>query len=158
MSDARMLIESESPNGNVTAFAEDDSRCVYFYLQGAPGTEFGVRSCWVRNLLKAPLELDVAGMRRGIAPLLPAKECRHPDGAVPLDSAKLEIVWFEEGDAAALLHAGEILAVIPAWSGVDGFEGYARDCSAQSDLCWPLEPARDYRTCWTSTGILEFLG
>jgi hypothetical protein len=47
-------------------------------------------------------------------------------------------VWFEEGDGAALLEGDEVLAVIPGWSGEGGFQGYARDCTGHSKLCWEL--------------------
>jgi hypothetical protein len=50
-------------------------------------------------------------------------------------------VWFEEGDAVALLEGNEVLAAIPAWSGFEGFHGYARDCTAQSPIAWPLGDA-----------------
>ena len=91
----RVLIEAVSPNGNVMASAETDGHCVYFYLHGAPETEFGVRSCWVRNVDPAPANLDVEAMGRGEAPRLPAGFCRHIQGAEPLAPDRLRIVWFE---------------------------------------------------------------
>jgi hypothetical protein len=59
-------------------------------------------------------------------------------GAAPLNPQDLRIVWFEEGEGAALLEHGEPVAVIPPWSGIDGFNGYARDCVSENPLCWPL--------------------
>lgn len=138
MSKTQILLDELSPNGNLSAIVEDDSRSVYFYLHGAPETEFGVRSCWVRNRRPAPANLDVKAMRRGNQPMLPAQFCRHPEGALPLRPDRLTVVWFEEGDAAALLEDAEILAVIPGWSGLNGFAGYARDCTADNPVCWPL--------------------
>lgn len=49
MSDEPLLCEV-SPNGNIQAIVEQDDRVAYFYLHGAPDTEFGVRACWIRNL------------------------------------------------------------------------------------------------------------
>ncbi len=138
MSHADVVLASISPNGNVEACVEQDERVAHFYLSGAPGTQFGVRSCWVRNLKPAPDTLDMASMRAGIAPMMPAQHCAHPDGASPLSESDLEIVWLEEGDAAALLERGEILAVIPCWSGESGFHGYARDCGGEAPLSWEL--------------------
>jgi hypothetical protein len=135
---ANTLLESVSPNGNVEAFVEQYKDCCYFHLRSAPETELPLRTCWVRNLGPAPETLDVARMREGFAPMLPARHCAHPEGASPLRQDDLDIVWFEEADAAALLERNEILAVIPAWGGVKGFEGYARDCTEQNPLCWPL--------------------
>jgi hypothetical protein len=53
----------------------------------------------------------------------------------------LRVVWFEEGDAAALFEENEMLAAIPSWSGEGGFHGYARDCTAESPLAWPMKDA-----------------
>jgi hypothetical protein len=136
-----VLTESTSPNGNVHALVEQYDDCCYLYLHSAPETELPLRSCWVRNLVPAPQVLDVARMRAGNAPMLPAGACAHPQGAARLRRDDLEIIWLEEGDAAALLERGEILAIVPVWAGVEGFEGYARDCTAQGPLCWPLGDA-----------------
>jgi len=133
------LIEDLSPHGSLEAFVEDDGRAVYFYLHGSPESEFGVRSCWVRNLVTAPSTLDVDGMQDGRAPALPADFCRDPNGALHLDRDALRVVWFEEGDGAALLEGDDVLAIIPPWSG-DDVKGYARDCIRESVLCWPLLP------------------
>jgi hypothetical protein len=136
---ATPLLEECSPNGNVNAVVESDGRTVYFYLFGAPETQFGMRACWVRNLLPAPADLDRSAIaERGIPPMLPAASCAHPRGAPLLQRDSLSVVWFEEGDAAALIEDGQILAIIPARSGCNGFDGYARDCIAESPVCWPL--------------------
>jgi len=141
MTDDELLIVETSPNGNIEAFVEQDERVAVFYLRGAENLEFGVRSCWVRNLLPAPEQLDVSGMHDGKAPMLPSEHCQHKMGAPALNKKDLRIVWFEEGDAAALLENDDILAVIPSWSGFKGFEGYARDCIGESTLCWELGTA-----------------
>jgi hypothetical protein len=77
-------------------------------------------------------------MLKGLAPMMPADSCAHPRGADSLSEQALRIVWFEEGDAAALLEGDSILAIIPCWSGQKGFNGYARDCTAESSIAWPL--------------------
>jgi len=138
MNPFEVLLEKVSPNGNVTAVVEQGEGTCYFYLKGQPDDEFGVKSCWVRNLRTAPETLDVAAMRDGTPPLLPRACCRHPKGAASLREEDLELIWSEEGDSAALYEKGDLLAVIPLWSGKSGFAGYARDCVAESTLCWPL--------------------
>ena len=139
----RTLIEDMSPNGNLQAFVEQDDRVAHFYLWGGPESPFGTRVCWVRNLKPGyddPAQIGEA-MQAGTPPMLHKGACRHPSGAVPLVGERLRIVWFEEGDAAALLEDGELLAVIPGWSGDGGMRGYARDCTEPTSLCWPLAPA-----------------
>jgi hypothetical protein len=55
-----------------------------------------------------------------------------------LNPADLEIIWLEEGDGAALPEKGEIIAVIPCWSGMGGFFGYARDAKGEGNFVWEL--------------------
>jgi hypothetical protein len=143
MARARILLEAISPNGNIQAVVEDNGKTVYFYLSGAPDTGFGARACWVRNLRKAPREFDAKDMKRGNPPMLPRDHCSHSQGATPLTPEELDIVWFEEGDSAALLSGSEVLSVIPSWSGSGGFHGYARDCIGQSPVCWELSTSHE---------------
>jgi hypothetical protein len=161
---SEILVEERSPNGNVSALVEQNADTCYFYLQGDPASSFGMKSCWVRNLRPAPDRLDTSAAREGVPPMLPRKNCRHPEGAAPLSSSGSKIVWAEEGDAAALKENGEIIAVIPSWSGRDGFHGYARDCIGSAPLCWELgtpetniqferyEKAADYWQTWSDGG------
>jgi len=139
----QVIVSEVSPNGNIEAVIEQDDRVAYFYLHGLEDSEFGTRSCWVRNFAAAPKELDVRGMEKGVPPMLPRAHCRHPEGAPRLAPERPQLVWFEEGNAAALLEDNNVLAVIPGWSGHDGFEGYARDCIGESPLCWELGPPKD---------------
>ncbi|WHX30141.1 suppressor of fused domain protein [Brevibacillus agri] len=138
-----ILLEQFSPLCEIQAFVEEDESGVYFYLWDFPGQEYAnIRSCWVRNYGPAPESLDFSAMEDGHAPMLPRDCCAHPSGAEKLDPDKLSIIWFAEGDAAALLYEDEVLAVIPGWAGQgpDGasYPAYARDCIAESPLCFPL--------------------
>lgn len=136
-----ILVQSWSPVCNIQAFAEAAEDNVYFYLWIHPGSEYAsVRSCWVCNTRKAPAELDMQAMEEGRAPMMPAEFCTHPEGVAPPSEESLEIVWFEEGDAAALVQDGSLLAVIPGWSG-EGFYGYSRYCAKEGPFAWPLREA-----------------
>lgn len=139
---SQILLTEISPHGNLQAIVEQDDRVVYFYLEGHCESQFGVRSCWVRNLQPAPLELEVTEMEKGSPSRLPQNFCTHPQGATPFKNKEnLKVVWFVEGDGAALLEGNDILSVIPGWSGVNDFNGYARDCQGESSLCWELKNA-----------------
>lgn len=145
MSETRILLEEPGPNGNIKAIVEDDGRSIYLYLEGTEESGFGVRSCWVRNLRPAPAMLEVERMQAGLPPMLQAKYCVDPEAGLPLNPKQLELLWFEEGDAVALLADGDVLAVIPPWSGIQGFSGYARDCAMEGMLCEPLgSPDHDH--------------
>ena len=138
-----------SPYGNLNAIVEHDDRSVYFYLSGGPETDnrFGTRACWVRNLALGPHVINQQDMELGIAPMLPRYDCVDPHLTRLPTAETLEIVWFEEGNGAALfeLPGGQsdlteplLLAVIPPWSGLDGFHGYASNCVNETSVCWPM--------------------
>lgn len=138
MNAPEILVEEVSPNGNVFAIVEQNEHCCHFYLNGHESTSFGIKSCWVRNFQSAPAQLAVDAMRTGEPPMLTRAFCLHPEGVSRFRKGELKIIWAEEGDAAALAHNGEIIAVIPSWSGTKGFYGYAKDCLGESPLCWEL--------------------
>ena len=78
----------------------------------------------------------VPGLPRGI-PL--ATVAIQQDGLHPLLKT-CEVVWLPEGNGAALYEREEILALIPPWSGTNGFHGYARDNIGEGPVAWELGP------------------
>lgn len=141
------ILFETSPFGNIDAIVQHDGRVVYFYLNGHTvdgQNRFGTRAVWVQNLIEAPYVLDEDEAQAGIAPLLPRTCCKQTKPEPMLNADQLEVVWFEEGNGAALRRTGtadsqpETLAVIPPWSGLEGFHGYAASCIAESPLCWPM--------------------
>ena len=130
------LLFETSPYGNLDAIAQHDGRVLYLYLSG--DDTFGTRACWVRNLVEAPYVLDIVDLENGVPPLMPRTHCRSSAGQ-PLPIAEsLQFVWLEEGNGVALFEHEELIAVIPPWSGSDGFHGYATQCVAESPLAWPM--------------------
>ncbi len=139
--ETQSLLFQPSPYGNLDAIVEHDGRAIYFYLNGpAP---FGMRACWVANLQTGPLEFNQHDLQFGLAPLLPRVHCMDPNPSTIPDSDDLEIVWFEEGNGAALVSRDKLLAVIPPWSGLDGFHGYAANCASENMVCWPMPPGQE---------------
>jgi len=132
------LLEQVSPLGNVQAIVEVDERTCFFYLFGAPESEFGIKSVWVRNLQPAPAKLDVEGMAKSRPPMNPASHCRDKGAGTPPRKEALRVCWFPEGNGAALFEAERMLAVIPPWSGTSGFHGYSADCLGQGPLAWEM--------------------
>jgi hypothetical protein len=143
------LLFETSPFGTIDAIVEHDGRVVYFYLNEHPDSagktpgKFGTRACWVRNLARGPLVFDQSEMANGLAPLMPRNDCLDAEPQNVPATEHLEVVWFEEGNGAALLETEregqkQTIAVIPPWSGVDGFHGYARQCVHETPLAWPM--------------------
>jgi hypothetical protein len=164
LADPTVLLFETSPYGTLDAIVQHDGKSVYFYLNESrlkdrpPGTAnssgaiFGTRACWVRNLDVGPLVINETQMRQGVSPMLPRTHAVHRE-AQPIPVAdRLQIVWLEEGNGAALIETNsdssdKTLAVIPPWSGTEGFHGYASECAIESPLCWPMpdNPKLDQR-------------
>ncbi len=158
---SEILIQRHSPSCPIVAVVEQDESLAYFYLFSTnESSPFGMKSCWVRNLVTAPEGRDVEAMEKNLPPVLSAPYCKFPKGQKPLAAENLAIVWLEEGDGAALLENGEILTIIPSWSDFKRFMGYARDCKGDSSLCWELteenvlheriEKAQQYWKLWNT--------
>ncbi|HKD30645.1 MAG TPA: hypothetical protein VKC66_32650 [Xanthobacteraceae bacterium] len=135
---AEILLEEVNPNGNIQAVVECDDHVCYFYLFVAPDTQFGMKSVWVGNHSRAPEDLDIERMQSGSPPRNPARHCRHTAGRAALAAEDLRVVWLPEGNGAALYERDEILAIIPPWSGTNGFYGYARDNIGHGPVAWEL--------------------
>ncbi len=142
MEHSNILLESWSPVCNIQAVVEETNRNCYLYLWFFPGTDNAfVKSCWICNTNEAPKELDVDGMKNGIAPSMPKEYVLHDPKGMRLDADSLDLVWFEEGDAAALLCGDDLICVIPGWSGFNGFMGYSAFAKGMSPLAWELTQA-----------------
>lgn len=130
------LLFETSPYGNLDAIVQHDERALFFYLNG--DESFGTRACWVRNLVPAPLVINKNDLEAGRPPLMPKTHCRSNEpGSLP-DPTSLSIVWLEEGNGAALFEQDQVLAIIPPWSGTDGFHGYSTECVMESPIAWPM--------------------
>ena len=155
-SDPVTMLFQSSPLGNLDAIVQHDSRTVYFYLNENPAAisgkpKFGTRACWVQNLKTGPLVFDQAEMQQGLPLLLPRTHTLSREGTALPDADNLAVVWFEEGNGAALVlmddqqQTEKVLAVIPPWSGQEDFHGYAAECAVENEVCWPL-PAKEALT------------
>ena len=155
-SDPVTMLFQPSPLGNLDAIVQHDGRTVYFYLNENPTTvlgkpKFGTRACWVQNLTTGPLVFDQAEMQQGVPLLLPRTHTLDRDGNKLPDAERLSVIWFEEGNGAALIvqddqqQIEKVLAVIPPWSGQEGFHGYAAECAVENEVCWPM-PAHEALT------------
>ncbi len=139
-----ILAESQSPSCRIQAFVEESDTCCYFYLWFHAGMENAyMKSCWICNVGKAPDRLDADAMKGGMAPAMPREFVKHDEAGIRLNREMLSIVWFEEGDAAALLEGDTLLCVIPGWSGYQGFSGYSRYALGTAPYAWELTQAEE---------------
>jgi hypothetical protein len=116
---------------------------LYLYLEDLTGPAPTTTSAvWVANYLPAPSDKSVVAPP-GTPPRMGAGGTRHPEGCPDLGRA-LHLVWFEEGDAVAVIDAEGVLAAIPGWAGRSDFYGYSRYARGRSGLAWEL--SRDAAT------------
>ena len=147
------ILFETSPYGTLDGIVEHDGSVIYFYLNGRSANEnagadaedrFGTRACWVRNLERGPMVISKKEMAQGKAPMMPRNDCVDSELVRLPKADDLRIVWFEEGNGAALLESDSdgdgstTIAVIPPWSGVEGFHGYALNCAHETPLAWPM--------------------
>jgi hypothetical protein len=159
---AETLLEEVNPNGNIQAVVESDDDACYFYLF-APQAQLGTKSVWVCNHTRAPEAIEVERMQSGSPSRNPACYCRHTAGRTAPAAEDLRVVWLPEGNGAALYERDEILAIIPPWSGTEGFHGYARDNIGQGPVAWELgsdnvlfERFKQAQSYWQKSGDNEF--
>ncbi len=134
-----VLLDSVSPYGSRRVVVEFDGRTTSAYLHDNDGP---IAATWIANHMRAPDSVDLAALRAGVAPEMPAEHTKHPAGREPFDRDALSSVWLEEGDGAAILEHGELLAVIPGWSDLaTGMPGYSRDVIGQTPFGWSLDDA-----------------
>ncbi len=137
-----IIFEEWSPVCNIQAFVEKSDCAYYFYLWINPESdEHEIRSCWICNRIKAPEDVDFSKMEDGQAPCMPIGYINHDPNGIELQDEDLGIQWFEEGDAAALLLKNEIIAVIPCFSGYNGFSGYSIYANGTGPFAWELKQA-----------------
>lgn len=137
-----VIFEEWSPVGDIQAFVEKSDLAYYFYLWINPHSEHGeMRSCWICNRVTAPDTFDVDDMKGGQAPRMPKEFINHDLAGIELEADGLNVQWFEEGDAAALLMGEKIIAVIPCFSGYKGFSGYSIYAKGMGQYAWALENA-----------------
>lgn len=136
--EAQILLSDTSPYGSRVFEVESDGVTTAAYLRRQSGET--IAAAWLANHLAAPQNADLVRLNAGQVPAMPASRTKHPRGRAPLLPANLEVVWFEEGDGAALLESGGPLCVIPGWSDMDhGAPGYSRDVIGQTPFAFALD-------------------
>jgi Suppressor of fused protein (SUFU) len=136
-----VLLDSESPYRSRRLVVEYDAVTTSAYLRAGSGP---LAAVWLANHGEAPAAPDLARLRDGHAPEMPASRTRYPRGSPPPDPGALRALWFEEGDGAALFDNAGLLAALPGWSSTArGIPGYSRDVIGQTPFAWSLADAMD---------------
>ena len=137
--ESHILVESTSPYESRRILVEYDGSTTAAYLNDEANS---IAATWIANHRPAPPTTDLSRLNAGRAPVMPVAHTKHPGGRPPLESGSLDVLWFEEGDGAAVLENGQLLAVIPGWSDMaKGMPGYSRDIIGQTPFGWSLDDA-----------------
>lgn len=140
MDSTAVVLTSSNPYGSRTLSIERDQVSSVAYLRDPMGTVHG--AVWLANHRPAPVAVDPLRRGAGLPPAMPRGNTRRPEGTPPPDPATMRVLWFEEGDGAAVYENDELLAVIPGWADVErGMPGYARDAVGESPFAWSLSEA-----------------
>jgi hypothetical protein len=132
-----ILMQEVSPYRTRRATLLKGEGDVYLYLEDLTGAEpQTVSAVWVANHQPAPTGRGESS-EPGVPPRMGAGGTRHPEGCPGLGPGAT-LVWFEEGDAIALVDGEGVVAAIPGWAGREGFYGYARYARGRSPLAWEL--------------------
>ncbi len=140
--ESEILVEEWSPVSDIQAVVEKSDKNYYFYLWINPnGPAPEMRACWICNRVKAPKDMDEAFAVEGESPCMPSEFVDHDPSGIELDDSSLSVQWFEEGDSAAVLSGDKIIAVIPCFSGYNGFYGYSVYAKGTGPFAWELKGA-----------------
>jgi hypothetical protein len=132
-----LLLQDTSPYGTRRASLLRGDGDLYLYLEDlvspTPATTSAV---WVANHQPAPTDRSAVSPP-GAPPRMGAGGTQFPEGCPDLGRS-MGLVWFEEGDAVAIVDAEGVLAAIPGWAGRSEFYGYSRYARGRSGLAWEL--------------------
>ncbi|MEZ5204281.1 MAG: suppressor of fused domain protein [Acidimicrobiales bacterium] len=131
-----LLLQAISPYQTRRASLLRGDGDLYLYLEDLVGpTPATASAVWVANYQQAPT--DRSESPAGVPPRMGAGGTQFPEGCPDLGRA-MDLVWFEEGDAVAVVDAEGVLAAIPGWAGRSEFYGYSRYARGRSPLAWEL--------------------
>lgn len=135
---SRTLLSDTSPYGSRVLDVETDGVTTAAYLRRSDGET--AAACWIANHKPAPQNVDLARLNAGLVPAMPAARTKHPNGRPVPVPGSLKVVWFEEGDGAALLEDGVPLCVVPGWADMDrGMPGYSRHAIGRTPFAYALD-------------------
>ncbi|MBR6243224.1 MAG: suppressor of fused domain protein [Ruminococcus sp.] len=141
-----LIFTDYSPLCDIMAAVERYRNSCYFHLVFKPTAyQPTYESCWLYN---RPAE-EV--MPYGTVPdpydvPMPVQYVRHAPCGIELDEKKFEVVWFMEGDAAALLYDKMLLAVIMPSSKTGKYHKFSRYAIGKAPYAWEIENIREVMT------------
>jgi|GEM_PF-3336915 len=135
-----ILLELENWHECRTAVLEYSNDTVYLYSY--PHDEnLDMKSLWVANTKKRLFSKGSikSDMDDGNPPYMPKEYC---NGNAYIKDFKVkenwDLQWGLDQNSIAVLYKGNIVAIMPEWSGVNGFWGYSIGTLKETPIAWPL--------------------
>ena len=124
-----------------TAVLEYENDSIYLYNHPHHGNP-ELKSLWIANTKrrwfgKSDIKSD---MDKGLQPYMPKEDCNESGYIKDFkNSGNWELQWGLDQNSIAVSYQGKIIAIMPEWSGVNGFYGYSAGVMGETPLAWPLK-------------------
>ncbi|MFZ6875722.1 suppressor of fused domain protein [Undibacterium sp. Di27W] len=134
------LVELQNWSECRTAILEYENDSVYLYSR--PHDEnLDLKALWIANTKKRIFGKSniKADFDKGIQPYLPKEYCLESGYISDFKNKEnWELQWGLDQNSIAVYFKGVIIAILPEWSGFNGFHGYSIGTNRESEVAWPL--------------------
>ena len=128
-----------------TAVLEYDNDSIHLYSH--PHSKDQELKClWVANTSKRMFKTgDIASdMKKGLQPYMPKKHCNKKAFIKDYENKdNWRLQWGLDQNSISVHYKDKLIAVMPEWSGHEGFWGYSIGVSDETDIAWPLNDGNE---------------
>lgn len=139
-----VITELENWLGNKVAILEENNNSIYLYSYSK---DKNVLALWVANSnrVESPKDIEIE-MEEGLPPYMPNEQCN--DNGYILDyenEDNWELQWGLDQNSIAVWYKGDIISIMPEWSGFKGVFGYSTGTDYETALAWPLNQENEQK-------------
>ncbi len=123
-----------------TAVLEHSNDSIYLYNH-PHGESQPVKTLWVANTKKRLLSRStiMSDMQKSQQPYLPKEFCsEHAYIKDYKNSEDWELQWGLDQNSVCVFYKGDIVAIMPEWSGSNDFYGYSKGAKKENLVAWSL--------------------
>ena len=135
-----ILTELTNWNESRTAILDSSNECIYLY-SNPHADNLEMKTMWIANTVsKETSENSIKNdMQNGLQPYIPVKFCSEK-GIISDYTNKEDwrLQWGLDQNSIAVFFKEELIAVLPEWSGYNGFSGYSAGVTCETPMAWPL--------------------
>ncbi|EAQ82489.1 suppressor of fused domain protein [Blastopirellula marina] len=135
------VILREQPNLFETKVAilevDGDNDSIYLYVF-PPQTPREIHALWVANSTNRDAAQVEEQMSAALPPRLPHAQINAAAVITDLEPDNWDVRWSLDQQSVAVWHLDKIVAIMPSWGPGNRFAGFARGCTAETAVAWPL--------------------